>query len=424
MERLFAGGTTLSAYCDAVRSQIRQRIDALTDETILGRADDDLVEELVEAFTVDIPTLGEPHIASSQRKLMAGRPIGYGGMVMRDYSGSPVMAQEVVLVIPYNGDERVFTLRPHTFGGVQDPVAEFTPGQLRIIWHGNAEQHVIQKFFDDHHASITTYLNRITPGLAELNSQIPALVAGLIAARRAQIMADREIVAGLSYPIKRREDAASIVPVARKKVRPTRTAPAVSGFTPEPVLDAARFEEALEVLRSARDVFERNPTTTGRLGETDLRNILLILLNNTFEFEGMVGGEVFNSSGRTDLLIRADTRNVLIGECKFYDGPKSVHDTLDQLLRYHAWRDTKAVLVMFFRHADFTKAVADAAEAVATHPNHTRTVSRIDGARYDFDFHAQDDQQREIQLVFLPYVIKQARSASSNTNAPGSGVAA
>ena len=41
--------------------------------------------------------------------------------------------------------------------------------------------------------------------------------------------------------------------------------------------------------------------------------------------------------GKTDILIRVEDRNVFIGECKLYEGPRSVTDTLDQIFGYATW---------------------------------------------------------------------------------------
>ena len=51
---------------------------------------------------------------------------------------------------------------------------------------------------------------------------------------------------------------------------------------------------------------------------------------------------VFNRSGKTGILIRADNHNVFTPECKIWTGPRKFEQAIDQLLGYLAWRDTKA----------------------------------------------------------------------------------
>jgi hypothetical protein len=62
---------------------------------------------------------------------------------------------------------------------------------------------------------------------------------------------------------------------------------------------------------------------------------------------------VRSAQGKTDILIRIDGKNIFIAECKFWTGPKGFTETIDQLLGYLSWRDTKAAIVMFNRKKGF-----------------------------------------------------------------------
>jgi hypothetical protein len=61
-------------------------------------------------------------------------------------------------------------------------------------------------------------------------------------------------------------------------------------------------------------------------------------------FEGQATGETFNFQGKTDILIRAQGKNIFIAECKFWKGEKVFLETIDQLLSYLSWRDSKAAI--------------------------------------------------------------------------------
>lgn len=65
-------------------------------------------------------------------------------------------------------------------------------------------------------------------------------------------------------------------------------------------------------------------------------------------------------SGKTDILLRADSRNVFIAECKFGRGPAAMAEAVDQLLGYLSGRDTKAAILRFHRGRNFTDVVAKA----------------------------------------------------------------
>ena len=234
------------------------------------------------------------------------------------------------------------------------------------------------------------------------------LVSSSLAARKAQLLADRQLEAGLGFPVRQRPDATKYaVPVTRRKID-TPPCPAASGpFQPEPVLPQAQYEQALAVLRNARNPLERSPSMTASLDEEKIRDLLLMSLNA--QFEGAAAGEVFNGAGKTDILIRAGDRNVFIAECKIWHGPKTTRDALSQLLTYLTWRDTKAALLVFIRSGKPTTIIDKAIKEIEQHPNYKRTVrASEDGERYDFVLHANGDPNREIQLAFMPFALLDA----------------
>ena len=96
---------------------------------------------------------------------------------------------------------------------------------------------------------------------------------------------------------------------------------------------------------------------------------------------------------------------MFIGECKFWKGPKTILDTLDQLLSYVVWRDTKAALLLFIRDADVTSVMENAVAKVEEHPNYKRKGRHASHERHDFVLHATGDPTREIHLALLPFVI-------------------
>jgi hypothetical protein len=96
-----------------------------------------------------------------------------------------------------------------------------------------------------------------------------------------------------------------------RSVAATYSVPA-KPFRPEPALAEAHYEAALEVLRNQRNALERAPGASAKMGEEEIRNLLLTGLNS--HFEGQAAGEVFNNIGKTDILIRVlDTLRIKFG---------------------------------------------------------------------------------------------------------------
>ncbi|URM94575.1 hypothetical protein LUW76_09725 [Actinomadura madurae] len=153
----------------------------------------------------------------------------------------------------------------------------------------------------------------------------------------------------------------------RRTLRPVRPQPAAAArFKPEPTLADSDYAAALAVLRNSRNALERSPSLAAGLDEERIRDLLLINLNA--QFEGDAAGEVFNGYGKTDILIRVEDRNIFIGECKIWSGPKTIDEALTQLFDYLVWRDTKAAVLLFIRNKNVTAAIDKAVEKIEGAP--------------------------------------------------------
>lgn len=323
----------------------------------------------VTRFTLVVPIVGNPRLL---------------GMAASHYSPSP---------IPGKIDESACTVRFHC-DNLDDP------WQIKAHFERLLDQ--VEERLGWTRADIQTY-HRL------MAKKIPAAVTQ----RRAKLLHDRNLHASIGYPIRKRPDASSYsVPIKRRKIaagRPAAQTAQPNPYIPEPALAEADYEAALAVLRNARNALERSPTMSSKLNEQEIRDLLLVSLNA--QFEGEAAGEVFNCTGKTDILIRHGDRNVFIGECKIFD-PKYkqsvdrvVADALDQLLGYLVWRDTKAALLLFIRDASVSVIVDKALAAISNHRNHKRLGKISSEERHDFVLHANGDTSREIHLACLPFLI-------------------
>jgi hypothetical protein len=120
-------------------------------------------------------------------------------------------------------------------------------------------------------------------------------------------------------------------------------------------------------------------------------------------FEGQATGETFNYQGKTDILIRSEGKNIFIGECKFWSGPKKLIETIDQLLGYSSWRDTKVAIIVFNRKKDFTKVLESIQVTSETHSNYKRQLESKSETIFRYIFAHKDDQNRELFLTIMAF---------------------
>jgi hypothetical protein len=119
---------------------------------------------------------------------------------------------------------------------------------------------------------------------------------------------------------------------------------------------------------------------------------------------------VFNGYGKTDILIRVEDRNIFIGECKVWKGPKTMDDALGQLFGYLVWRDTKAAILLFIRTANATDSIRKAVAKIEGHPNYKRPGPPPADGEHAFVMRAQDDPEREIHLALIPFAFRSPAS--------------
>lgn len=161
------------------------------------------------------------------------------------------------------------------------------------------------------------------------------------------------------------------------------------------------YEDILQIIQNMAQVMERSPHAFTGMEETDLRQHFLVQLNG--QFAGTATGETFNYTGNTDILIRVNGKNVFIAECKFWKGPKSLSETIDQILGYANWRDTKTAILLFNRTRQFSHVLSTIPEIAEAHPCFRREVGVDDETFFRYEFHRPDDPDRELQLTILAF---------------------
>jgi hypothetical protein len=259
-------------------------------------------------------------------------------------------------------------------------------------------------------SQVDSELNHIKGNLANLKPEVESYNNGLreisraaIEARRAKLLRDQNLVSAIGFPLKQRSDAPNtfITPEVRRKIRPTLPAVGNAPFEPEPELSNADYEHILNVIDSMALVMERSPSAFASMDEEALRSHFLVQLNG--HYEGQATGETFNYEGKTDILIRVSGKNIFIGECKYWDGPKKLLETLDQLASQTTWKDTKVAVIIFNRRKDFSAVLKAIKETVPKHSSFKREMTVQHETRFRYTFGNRDDVNRELILTVLAF---------------------
>lgn len=309
------------------------------------------------------------------------------------------------IAIPFEGDELLWKLQPSRFslGGYPEIDVQKTEVIISFIFpDDNAESKNMQATIDGATKSIEDAVENIRHDVDQHNSSAPNRIRQTIAAKREIAEKTVGAITALGIPVKRREEPlAYTVPTRRRQVPISRPRVSTEPYQPEYLLDQAEYQHILGIMRSMSVVIERNPSAFANLKEEDIRTHFLLQLNG--HYEGTASGETFNASGKTDILIRVEDRNIFIAECKFWKGPKSFDAAIEQLLSYLSWRDAKCALLVFNRTRDSTAVLEKMNDVVEARPEHKRTSRHEDNVDSSYILVKESDPGREIILTTQLY---------------------
>lgn len=173
---------------------------------------------------------------------------------------------------------------------------------------------------------------------------------------------------------------------------------------PDPRIEEETYNEILDICANMALVMERSPKAYSKMDEESIRTQFLMQLNA--QYEGQATGETFNGNGKTDILIRNNNQNIFIGECKFWKGEKAFLETIDQLLGYVTYRDTKTAILLFVKNNNFSAIVEKLQDIVPKHGNYVRQdrafKSKIETA-FRYIFKNKNDKDKEFFLTVMAF---------------------
>lgn len=312
-------------------------------------------DALIRHYSTDAPEPDIRELRMSTPKdveLQRNPPGVVGGFTT--YGGERYRArgEEVELYIGVSGEAGLMSLRlsnvhglPHVDGRVTSSGLGFTvtyPLEKRPDLRQEALSYV--RGLHNHLRHVRDFVERHNTRLAE---EIPSAIIE----RRERERQRREWIGAQGIPlVDDTPQTPSRTITIERRVAPARAAGATTAEA-ELALADEDYEFIVDIVRSKVRSMERMSANYASWDEEALRDDLVAVLNT--HYPGDVTGETFNKSGKTDILVRADDRNVFIGECKWWSGAKGLReDDLPQLLSYRTWRDTKLALIYFSDRKD------------------------------------------------------------------------
>lgn len=410
VELLFADHR-LGEWLEGRQDACKQQILTMEEEQLFRESPETLAERLAEDYRVEAISLNADGMSIEDRGECQLRPGGSipGGYMIQPY-GPSVPGREVAVHIPFSGEAALLRLQPSSYTlnppqatiGTNDLVLPFqyTPNN-RPDFKAQAEQLIAQ---------MDLYLRTQAQDIASYNDMLEPFAVQLIGARRKRILEDREHLDGFGIPVQRRSDAPKTYAapgIARRAAPKTPKSRAGKPAPIDPTLAEDFYSHIIEVIGAMARGMERTPGDYASWTEEKLRDALLVMLNT--HYEGQATGETFNKSGKTDILVRVEDRNVFVDEAKWWSGAaafagadREPPSALDQLLAYTTWRDAKLALTTFVKSKDMGKVLKTAREALEAHPAFVAWASEFEGQlRCRVKLPGDEDRGADLAVIFV-----------------------
>jgi hypothetical protein len=390
-------GSDMSAVLEAQGKRLRSTIGELEANYVCRVDEAELASSLADQYRIDVPVLDVgARTADSREEKRQGR----GNFEVFEYTVNVYSIR-----IPFIGEAAVFSFRPNQTD-LNPPRATVDGQELVIVIEQRSPDAIaLGNEIQTTTASIEKYLRWLREMVEPFNGQLLNVAREAIRQRKQKVSKDVDVLVALGIPVRRRDTLPSTVsiPVQRTSIplpKPMETKPAESL---DPVISEKVYRQIIKTMADMALVIERNPTAFEHLSEEEIRFQFLIPLNALYE--GNATAETFSYQGKTDIQIRHGGKPIFTAECKFWGGPKSLTETVDQLLAYVTWRDTKTAILLFNKNKNFSQVLEQIEPTLRAHSGFVRFEGKKNETEYQFAISHPNDAARYITLTVLAFDI-------------------
>jgi hypothetical protein len=402
----FSNGDTFATFQNIVEKVV-QEIRSLNNEYILKASQTELEDYYIEKVSVEPISLHiDEYYIEKQTPVQIDVSNDSRRFILPGRTAS-VPGTRLDVAIPYEGDPELWKVRPscYTLSGYPEILIRDNEIVLSISFPDDlVNQSDLKSRINRDIESLANAIQNLRSDVENHNRTAPNRVKEVLQLKRQQAETAVGAVSALGIPMKRRDKPLTYtVPTQRRKSPKNRPKVYTEVYEPEPTLGEAEYQYILEVMNGMSLVIERSPSSFSTLDEEAIRTHFLLQLNG--HYEGNASGETFNASGKTDILIRVENKNIFIAECKFWHGTKAFNEAVDQLLGYLSWRDTKCALLIFNRTKDSSGVRKKMHDAMEQRSEYRRTVSYDPHKDSRYIFVKESDPGREIIITTQLYDI-------------------
>ncbi len=399
----------LSDFLNKTSRTIIHEINGETDNYILSVGEEKYIKHLASKYKLECPEfkLDEVHAQIIESEVPANQ---FPSSFLFWDPNQTLQRDVYIFSIPISGNIKLLGMKPsHWTSNIGLPVRiddEQNEIAIKVIdFHENPEK--LKNEYENQLRLLQTCYPQLSSEIHQFNTGLSTFIRAEFHKKKNKILKINNTLASLGVKVKLNDKNRDTFSIPTPKIKPKISIkPDVKAkeFIPEPSLNLQSYLEILKVINDAGKNFERMPSVYSGKNEEDLRDHILFSIDPHFEF-GSASGETFNKSGKTDIQLRYDSSVVFIAECKFWTGISGFMKTIDQMLSYLTWRDSKSALIIFVRNKSMTQVIQAVEKDISNHKHYLKSKTKTDESWLNFIFSLPIDENKEISLAVQLYHI-------------------
>jgi len=334
--------TYLSEFISSIRNALIEEIKSLDGKRNIDFESEK--ERILEKYTLGPLKVADPIPSEPRREKK----------MMRNDWGQQYEAdiQTMQIQLPFEGNGELFYCRPSTCSMVYPKIDSINLQSKEIIFTIELSELTEENY----KKAVNGVVRDIKENLSNVNNDISSWDSGLINLIYYEfnkfegfLLQKNSFFESIGLKVSSKADQyITPSPITRKSIPNPKLEETGSIKKIHPKLKEEVYQDIITTLNNVGRAIERKPSLYKGKGEEDLRDIFLLFLETRYEGT-TASGETFNKKGKTDILLRYanDGSNLFIGECKIWKGTKVFHETIDQILGYLTWQDSKSSILLF-----------------------------------------------------------------------------
>jgi len=387
----------LSNFLDGQINQMKREIQNEEENKILNLDDSVYLEYIINYYTVEPLKFYWDKIYITEEKRMI--PAEQFPFIFTVEPGEEYQKDIIIYHIPFSGlfNLLIYCL-PRRY--LQNELIKYNGKEIYfeiINWQDDVDE--MKKKANDIFSEVKENEKKYFNEILSFNTDLSKKAKKIIENRKSEIFKKNKFIRALGIPFKKAKDVPETFNISITKKKPIIKPSAPNEeYTPEPTLNMSEYKHILNICYDIGVEIERHPGIYMGKNEEILRDHFIMALSPNFQ---SVTGETFNKKGKTDILIRHENSNVFIAECKFWSGIENYYKTIDQILSYLTWRDSKSAILCFIKNKQLNPVLEQIKSLTSKHDCFVRNNKRQKDGLFEFDFQFRDDNSRGVKLSVL-----------------------